>query len=179
MEDSIGTESIGKEESTGWLEKVARKIPGFSGYLDNMERRKADQLLRDTLAARLEAIRLDLGGISETLSADIVLAIDHAESIGRADNRLMGLIGKINDAASGYSSFFDAKQVDVTKLDQIYMFDSSMVAYVDQTADHVQALQNAVNDGAHIGAAIKELDAILKDANSEFASRNEIIAGIA
>lgn len=163
----------------GWLEKLARKIPGFSGYLDNMERRKADQLLRDTLAARLEEIRLDLGGISEALSADIILAIDHAEAVGRADNRLMGLIGKINDAASGYSSFFDANQVDTTVLDQIYMFDSSMIAYVDQTRDHVQALQNAVNDGAHIGAAIKELDAILKDANSEFASRNEIIAGIA
>lgn len=179
MNKSTGTDPFGKPNKSSWLEKVARKIPGFSGYLDKTERRKTDQVLRETISARLEKTRRDLGAVSEALSADIVLAIDHAEPIGRADNRLMGLISKIKDAPSGYSSFFDANQVDEAKLDQIYMYDSSMIAHVDQIVDHTKAVQNAVDMGAHIGAAIKELDAILKDANSEIATRNEIIKGIA
>ncbi|MFT5197063.1 MAG: hypothetical protein ACI9EW_002659 [Cellvibrionaceae bacterium] len=180
MDESIGTDPIGKEtESSSWLEKLARKIPGFSGYLDKKERRQADQLIRETISARLEQSRLELGSVSETLSADIILAIDHAEPIGRADNRLMGLIGKIKDAPSGYSSFFDANQVDEATLDQIYMYDSSMIAHVDQISSHVKALQNAVDMGSYIGPAIKELDSVLKDSLSEVATRNEIIKGIA
>ena len=180
MDETTGTDPIGKpSKNMSWLEKVARKIPGFSGYLDKTERRKADQVVRETISARLEEVRRELGAVSETLSADIILAIDHAEPIGRADNRLMGLIGKIKDAPSGYSSFFDANQVDEATLDQIYMYDSSMIAHVDQISEHTKAVQNAVDMGAHIGAAIKELDTILKDANSEIATRNEIIKGIA
>lgn len=180
MDETIGSDPIGKEAKGGsWLEKLARKIPGFSGYLDKKERRKADQVIRETISARLEQTRIELGRVSEALSADIILAIDHAEPLGRVDNRLMGLIGKIKDAPSGYSSFFDANQVDETTLDQIYMYDSSMIAHVEQISEHTKAVQNAVDMGAHIGAAIKELDAILKDANSEIATRNEIIKGIA
>ncbi|MFK7801123.1 MAG: hypothetical protein AB8G95_05810 [Anaerolineae bacterium] len=178
--DSDPLGKVEKEnEGSSWLEKLARKVPGFSGYLDKMERRKSDQVVRETISARLEETRKELGGVSEALSADIILAIDHAEPIGRADNRLMGLIGKIKDAPSGYSSFFDANQVDEAALDQIYMYDSSMIAYVDQISEHTKAVQNAVDMGAHIGAAIKELDSVLKDANSEIATRNEIIKGIA
>ena len=180
--DIFENETVSKETDDGImsrLERLARKLPGFSGYLDKKERRESDRKLRNTISGRLEAVRLELGGISEALSADIILAIDHAEPIGRADNRLMGLIGKIKDAPSGYSGFFDANKVDEAVLDQIYMFDSSMLAYVDQVGDHVKALQSAVSDGTHIGATITELDSVLKDANSEFASRNEIISGIA
>lgn len=185
MEDSnepFEYEEVSKEKDDSILsrlDRLVRKIPGFAGYFDKKARRESDRELRDTISGRLEATRLELGGVSETLSADIILAIDHAEPLGRVDNRLMGLIGKIKDAPSGYSSFFDANQVDETVLDQIYMFDSSMIAYVDQVGDQVKALQSAVNDGTHIGATITELDSVLKDANSEFASRSEIISGIA
>ena len=180
MDGSDPLKETAKEtKSMSWLEKLARKVPGFSGYLDKKERRKADQVIRETISSRLEETRKELGAVSETLSADIILAIDHAEPLGRADNRLMGLIGKIKDAPSGYSSFFDANQVDEATLDQIYMYDSSMIAHVEQIADHTKAVQNAVDMGSYVGPAIKELDAILKDANNEIATRNEIIKGIA
>ncbi|MCA9978242.1 MAG: hypothetical protein KC413_20920, partial [Anaerolineales bacterium] len=94
-------------ESRG-LENLLGKIPGLSGYMEKGKRREADQLLRETIAARLEGSRLQLGAVSEELSSDIIKAMDHAEALGRADNRLMGLIGKIKDAPQGYAGFFDA-----------------------------------------------------------------------
>jgi len=182
MDESFETEPIGKETDEGVmsrLERLMRKIPGFGGYLDKKERRESDRELREALAGRLDAARLELSGITETLSADIVLAIDHAEPLGRVDNRLMGLIGKIKDAPSGYSSFFDDIQIDEAALDRVYVFDSAMLAYVEEVGEQIQALQKAVDENTHIAATIREIDSVLKDANSEFATRNEIIKGMA
>ena len=182
MDETLGTDSVGKEKNEGVMSRLGRlmdKIPGFKGYKDKKERREADRELRDTLAARLDKMRTALGGVSESLSADIVLAIDHAEPLGRVDNRLMGLIGKIKDAPSGYSSFFDANQIDEEDLDRLYIFDSALVAYIEEIGDQIDALQSAVADGKHIGATIQELDKVVKDAVSEFGTRNDIISGIA
>ena len=71
-------------ESTG-LGNLASKIPGFSGYIERSRRREADQILRQTIAARLEETRLQLGNIHHELSRDIARAIDFAEPLGRTD----------------------------------------------------------------------------------------------
>ncbi|MCZ7668842.1 MAG: hypothetical protein M5U34_17385 [Chloroflexi bacterium] len=91
--------------------KVNAKIPGLGGYMEKGQRRKADQILRETLAARLEQSRLQLTNVHQELGRDIVRAMDYAEPLGRADNLLMGLIGKIKDAPVGYAGFFDANKV--------------------------------------------------------------------
>ncbi|VAW31201.1 hypothetical protein MNBD_CHLOROFLEXI01-4598, partial [hydrothermal vent metagenome] len=69
-------------ESSG-LGSLLEKIPGLDGYMERSRRRQADQLLRETIATRLEGSRLQLGSITEELSRDIILAIDHAEPLGR------------------------------------------------------------------------------------------------
>ena len=84
-------------ESTG-LGKLLGKIPGLDGYMERSRRREADQLLRETISARLEDVRLQLGNVHHELSRDIIKAMDHAEPLGRADTLLMGLIGSIKDA---------------------------------------------------------------------------------
>ena len=182
MDETSGTEPFEKDNEEGVmsrLERLMRKVPGFGGYLDKRERRESDRELREALSKDLDNARVQLGGISEALSADIVLAIDHAEPLGRVDNRLMGLIGKIKDAPSGYSSFFDANQINEDDLDRLYVFDSAMLAYAEEVREQIEALQKAVDDNTHIAATIKEIDSVLKDANSQFASRNDIIKGLA
>jgi hypothetical protein len=91
-------------ESTG-LGKLLEKIPGLDGYLEKGRRREADQLLRDTISARLEQARMDLGNVQAELGRDIVKAMDHAEPLGRVDTGLRGLAGKIKDAPQGYAGF--------------------------------------------------------------------------
>jgi hypothetical protein len=164
-------------ESSG-LENLLGKIPGLSGYMEKGKRREADQLLRQTIAARLEEARLQLGGIHEELSRDIVLAMDHAEPLGRADTRLMGLIGKIKDAPQGYAGFFDAVKVKEDDLARIYAFDENMLNHVDQIAASVAALNKAVTDSGDIGGNVRTLDGALKEANETFAARDEVIKGV-
>ena len=164
-------------ESTG-LGNLLSKIPGLDGYMERSRRREADQLLRQTIAARLEGSRLQLGSISEELSRDIIKAIDHAEPLGRVDTRLMGLIGKIKDAPQGYAGFFDAIKVKEDDLARIYAFDENMLNHADQIEASTAALEKAVVDDGDISSGIRDLDSAVKEANTIFDGRDEVIKGI-
>jgi hypothetical protein len=167
-----------ESESTG-IGKLLSKIPGFDGYIERGRRREADQILRETIASRLELSRNQLAAVHQELSRDIVKAMDYAESLGRADTRLMGLIGKVNSAPQGYAGFFDAVKVKEEDLARVYSFDEAMLAYVDQVAVDISAVEKAARDDGDLDGTIRELDGILREANTTFDSRNEILAGVA
>jgi hypothetical protein len=180
MKDSLVPDMYDKIDDEGSvLGDLISKIPGFNGYIERSRRREADQILRETISSRLEATRLQLASVHQELSRDIVKAIDFAEPLGRADRRLMGLIGKVRDAPQGYAGFFDAVKVKEEDLAQIYAFDESMLAYSDQISADVDALEKATLNDGDIGSAINELSKSLRDANAAFDSRQEILSGVA
>lgn len=179
MKDQVNDiyEKIAGEESTS-LGNLLSKIPGLSGYMERGRRRDADQILRDTITERLEEIRLRFSNVHHELSRDIGLAMRYAEDLGRADNRLMGLIGKIKNAPQGYAGFFDAIKVKEEDLARLYVFDEQMLNNVDQIANDVDTLNESVSQGANIGEAIRKLNDDLGTANETFNSRNEVLLGI-
>jgi hypothetical protein len=166
------------EDESTFLGRLASKIPGFGGYMERSRRRQADQLLRETISSRLEQTRLQLSNVHQVLSSDIIKAIDYAEPLGRADSRLMGLIGKIKDAPQGYSGFFDAVKVDEEDLARLYQFDERMLSYADEIAAGVTDLQQAVDADEDIDGTIRSLDASIQDANNAFSNRQEVLTGI-
>jgi hypothetical protein len=166
------------QDESSVLGDLASKIPGFSGYIERSRRREADQLLRETISSRLEASRLDLTNVHQELSRDIAKAMDFAEPLGRADTRLVGLIGKVRDAPQGYAGFFDAVKIKEDDLARIYAFDESMLTYCDQISADVDMVEKATLDDADIDDAIRTLDSTLREANATFDSRKEILAGV-
>lgn len=166
-----------QEEGSG-LGDLLGKIPGFKGYIERSRRREADQILREAIAARLEESRLQLSTVHQELGRDIIKAIDFAEPLGRADTRLMGLIGKIKDAPQGYAGFFDAVKIKEDDLAEIYAFDEAMLAYSDQIALDVAALEKATAEDEDIGGAIRTLDKTLREANTAFGERQELVSGV-
>lgn len=184
MEDSYKDKSVPDiyeeiESESTLLGRLAKKIPGFGGYVERSRRRQADKLLRETIAGRLEQTRLELSLVHQELSRDIIKAIDFAEPLGSVDSKLMGLIGKIRDAPQGYSGFFDATKVDAEDLSRLYHFDENMLHYANAIADEVSALHEAVHGDGDIGARIDQLDMTVQQANSAFSSRQEILTGVA
>lgn len=167
------------EGESSLLGELASKIPGFDGYMERSRRREADQLIRATIASRLEESRLQLSNVHQELGRDIVIAMEYAESLGRADTKLMGLIGKIKDAPEGYAGFFDAVKVQEDDLARVYAFDESMMAYADQIEADINALEKAVREEGDLEESIRVLDSTLREANSAFNSRQEVLSGIA
>jgi len=179
MKDSSVPDMFDKIESeSSGLGKLLSKVPGFDGYIERSRRREADQVLRETIASRLEQSRIQLGSIQQELSRDIVKAIDFAEPLGRADTRLMGLIGKIKDAPEGYAGFFDAVKVKEDDLAEVYAFDEAMLAYASEIEAEVDALEESVLDDGDIDNAIRELTTTLREANETYNSRQELLAGV-
>lgn len=179
MKDQISDlyQQIAGEESTT-LGDLLSRIPGLSGYMERGRRRDADQILRSTIVGRLEEIRLHLNGVNYDLSQDMGLAMQYAEAFGRADTRLMGLIGKINDAPQGYAGFFDAIKVKEDDLARLYAFDQEMLGYADQLHDDVTNLQEAVLSRGDIDTAVNALQNDLAQANETFGARTEVLRGI-
>lgn len=163
---------------TGTLKNLLGKLPGLRGYMERGKRREADQLLRDTITGRLEQVRLNYSSIYQTVGRDIFLAMDYAEQMGRADNLMMGLIGKIKDAPVGYSGFFSAVKVDAEDLARLYAFDEQMLNHSDQIGAEVDALAKAVADGGDMKELLNTLTSALLDANETFNSRQEVLNGI-
>lgn len=164
-------------EST-FLGRIANKIPGFSGYMERGRRREADQIIRESIAARLEEERMKLSNVHQELSRDIARAIDYAEPLGRADSRMMGLVNKIRSAPQGYAGFFDAVKIKEEDLARIYEFDAHMMNYVDEISADVAAVQSAVYDDGDLGGAIRSLDASIQEASSTFNSRQDLLSGV-
>ena len=160
------------------LQDLLQKIPGLSGYMEKGQRRKADQILRETLSARLEQSRLQLSNVHQELGRDIILAMDYAEPLGRADNLLMGLIGKIKDAPVGYAGFFDANKVKEDDLARIYAFDEGMFNHAAEIEASIAATEKAVQGSGDINSAIRALTTDLQEANQDFAMRDEVIKGV-
>lgn len=163
---------------TGTLRNLLGKIPGLSGYMERGKRREADQLLRDTITGRLEQVRLDYSSVYQTVGRDIFLAMDYAEQMGRADNLMMGLVGKIKDAPVGYAGFFSAIKVDAEDLARLYAFDEQMLNHTDQIRAEVDVLSKAVNDGGDLKGSLAALTSALLEANEIFNSRQEVLNGI-
>jgi hypothetical protein len=90
----------------------------------------------------------------------------------------MGLIGKVKDAPQGYAGFFDAIKVKEEDLARIYAFDENMLTKADEIAADTAVLEKAVLDDGDISGAIRTLDSALKEANTTFDGRDEVIKGI-
>jgi hypothetical protein len=171
MYETIADEVTGVGELLG-------KLPGLRGYMEKERRREADEILRNTLAARLDEERLKLGAVYQELSRDIIKAMEYAESLGRLDSRMAGLIGKIESAPSGYAGLFDAVKMKEDDLARLYDYDASMLTYVDTIGERVAALTEAVNGDGQVATAIRALDTILQEASTAFNARGELLSGI-
>src|SRR5829696_8435552 len=51
-----------------WLQKLAEKIPGISGYQAKETRREVDKLFRETLADRIRNVKATLGAAVRDLT---------------------------------------------------------------------------------------------------------------
>jgi hypothetical protein len=163
-------------EDRGALERLARRIPGFSGYLDRALRRTADRMVRDQLAgeikmqidrlAQIEKLLLDGGGLmymSRTASAKTKIQTYH---------------DRIKAASPGYSGFFEAVKVDEADMEALYRFDEMQFEFADRFRAALDALQAAATSKQGIDEAILALDSLSIEANNAFSRREEALTSL-
>ena len=110
-----------------WVDKIAKSIPGFSGYFRKEERRENDQRMREKISHIIEKITdvLNEKGRIITKSGDISLL----DRIGRIRKRLEKLKDGVRYADYGYSGFFDKKEISEDTLCSVYNIDHELLEW--------------------------------------------------
>jgi len=163
------------KDSRTALEKLTDFIPGWSGYQERQTRRKADQLLRQTLAEKLadQRRRFDVAQ-KELINHG---RIDLVDDVGSAVTQLQTFIDRVRFASYGYSGLFDAAKVNQAELEQMYNFDAVLVEYVERLDAANDRLRQAIPSGEGLVETIRIVQDICREANSTFDQREHLILG--
>ncbi len=157
------------------LRKLLSKIPGFSGYIERENRRSADKVIRDTIAARFEAIWKRISNLQVDLvkSGDL-LSVGNLES---AALKFRQFIDRVQKASYGYSGFFDAVKVNQKELANIYTYDLAMLDLAESATKSVDNVETSIGtDG--LPAAIRALVGLADECVTTFDKRVEVITGM-
>ncbi len=154
------------------LKKLFAKIPGFKGYIERVDRRNADKLLRESIADQYQAQWQRISSIQR----DLVNAgqLDVLDDIEIASTRLRQFIDRIKTAAYGYSSFFESVKINEAELEKVYQYDLALVTMGDEISNAVDNLEASVGtDG--LPAAIRNLNQKAQDCVTAFEKRSELM----
>jgi hypothetical protein len=163
------------KDSRNLLEKLGSVIPGWKGYQERQERRKADQLMRQTLAEKMTAQRKRLDVAQQELINSG--KIDLVDDVGRAVTQLQTFIDRVRLASYGYAGMFDAVKIKQEELEQMYNFDVALFEYVDRLNTANDRLREAVETGDGLKEVIRIIQDICREANSTFDEREHVILG--
>jgi hypothetical protein len=163
------------QDSRTGLEKLADIIPGWGGYQERQNRRKADQLLRQTLAEKLAAQRRNLDVAQKELINHG--KIDLLDDVGSAVTQLQTFADRVRTASYGYSGMFDAVRINQEELEQMYNFDAALFEYVDRLEIATGRLREAISVGEGLVETVRIVQDICREANSTFDQREHLILG--
>jgi hypothetical protein len=161
------------EESRTKVEKVLNFIPGWKGYQERQNRRKADQLLRQKLAEKLAEQRRKI----DTAQKDLISQgrLDLVDDLGSAVTQLQTFLDRVRLASYGYSGVFDAVKIKQAELEKLYTFDAALVEYVERLDAATDHLQSAIPTGEGLEDAVRTIKVITREANSTFDQREHLI----
>ena len=160
----------------GRLENLMAKIPGFRGYVEGAERRKADRLLRNHIAGEIDQIvkrfnrlqnkMLDQGGLK------------YMSDSREVKSKIQAYRDDVQTAAPKYSGLFAEIKIGPEELDRIYSFDEAQMRYVDEINNQVDGLDNAIKTDVGIEDALDSIRDITDEAREAFDLRDNVILGL-
>ncbi|MBC7226655.1 MAG: hypothetical protein H5T61_05420 [Thermoflexales bacterium] len=160
------------EARTG-LEKLLGQIPGYKGYKEKEMRRESDKLLRQAVAARMEAQRRRMDELQRRLIS--VGRLEYLDDLGVAITQLQTFIDRVRRATYGYSGLFDATRVREEELDRLYDFDHQLLDYGDRLSAALDNVETAIPSGEGLAEALRAVQSICAEANNTFSMREEVI----
>ncbi len=153
------------------IQRIAAKIPGFSGYQEKEQRREVDKLQREFCATKLSDQKQKVKrALDDVISSGDIDGITPFEKLM---NRIDTITAKIRYADRGYSGIFDTVKVGEEQLAQVYQFDLSLAEGCEEVAHKVAQLGSG--DKAARLAAVREAIEVVDKLEQFFAKREELL----
>ena len=150
------------------IERLAKKVPAFSGYLERELTRDVDQLVRAHLANSLDAARADVTAYTRTLHLG---AAGRLERLGSLEKELGALADAVRHAGSGYAGLFDPVKVRQEQLEAAFHLEITFVEAVEAVADAADRLPG--DEGA-----LDRLSEALQKLRVRFEGRDQALKGV-
>ena len=157
------------------FKKLASHIPGFNGYVERQNRRAADKLLRESVAARFEELWTRTSEIQTSMVSEGMIAL--MDDMEQAAIQLRTFADKIRTATYGYAGFFDAVKIKETELAQLYQYDTAFFDVAEQIGHGLDNIEASLGDEAGLKAAIRNLISLAREAVNTYDRRYEMING--
>lgn len=158
------------------IEALARKIPGFAGYLDRERRRDADKLQRDTVAKGTVALKARIQDVQEELlNAGDMKSMTR---LGEINNRLDRVTERLRHANQGYAGFFSQNQVNLEELTAIYEFDLALFNHLEASEAALEAVRRAAEARDNVGSAASDLEKTVKELDARLDERERLLKGV-
>lgn len=155
------------------LKRLARVVPGISGYQDREAARDTDKSVRLRLSMEIDGLKLELEEMKrrcmEMKDLSLLPALDTlASKLERTSN-------SIKYAERGYSGIFDIYKVDQTTLDKICSFDLSLFDEIDVLKAAAQGLRGSSPHTPAAREEIQKLDEAIEGFGKKFSARHDLI----
>jgi len=159
-----------------FLEKIARIIPGYDGYVNRDNSRELDLQIRNTLASNLDLNKTKLKNTISNLSKSGKLF--ETDGIDKIEKKLENAIAKFRSAARGYSGAFDVVKIKEDKLNQLYQFDADLIDEVNEIAASCSELEANSDANTDIKAVQEKLSSQLDNLLKQFSERENLLRNL-
>jgi hypothetical protein len=158
------------------LQELMKRIPGFEGYLDREQRRKADSIHREYLTKLLSTKKRTIQDIASGLleSGDL----SHMTSMDSLTNNIDRISNRIRSAGSAGGNFFAMVDVDTELLDRIYEYDLALLGEIESLDEKINTLQNACESNDNIKPAIAGVKSVLTALDGSLDGREKLLKGL-
>jgi len=149
------------------------RVPGYRGYRLKEERRDADRRVRaavaDAYAAQLVRV--------ERIGRDLANArrLGEISAVERTSQAIRHYIDRVRSATPGYGGLFGDRDIDGIALDQLRLFDESLLLGVDELRPAIDRLEADFAAGQPLAAAADEAARTIESQLVRFDTRQEVI----
>jgi hypothetical protein len=155
------------------IREVLDRVPGYRGYRLKEQRRDADRRVR---AAVADAFAVELARV-ERIGRDLANArrLGEIGDVERVAQAIRHFIDRVRTASPGYGGLFGDRDIDGVALDQLRLFDESLLLGVDELKPSIDALEAATAAGQPLGPPANEAAATVESLLLRLNTRNDVI----
>lgn len=149
------------------------RIPGYRGYRLKDDRRDADRRVRSAVA---DAFAVELQRV-ERIGRELANArrLGEIAAVERASQAIRHFIDRVRAAPAGYGGLYGERDVDGVVLDQIRLFDESLVLGADELRPAIDRLETAVAAGQPLTAPADDIVMTMESLLARLDIRQEIV----
>ena len=158
-------------DRAGRIGSLLDGLPGYTGYRRKEDRRDADRVVRDRIAADLEARATRVDRIASGYAARRELG--PIEALGSLTQELRLLATRIQTASYGYGGLFGNRDINDAVRAQLRGFDDALLAGVAVLDAPIEAIERATSETVADAAA--HARGVVLQLSDQFSARSEVI----